>query len=111
MLVRRLSHVLLACVPLCAWAQQSAAPAPPTPSLDERMQDLERRQRHLEEELKRKDAEIQQMKIAPAKPVGDGATVPGPPPASFSIEVRSPSPVARGAAIPSDPLPAADVAG
>jgi hypothetical protein len=98
MLVRRLSYVLLACVPLCARAQQSTAPVPPTPSMEQRMQDLERRQRELEEELKRKDAEIQQMKNSPAKPAEGGAAVPNPPPAG------------AGKAIP-DPLPAADVAG
>jgi hypothetical protein len=90
---------MLACVPLCAWAQQSTAPVPPTPSMEQRMQDLEGRQRELEEELKRKDAEIQQMKTSPAKPAGDGTAVPNPPPAS------------GGTAIPPDPLPAADVGG
>lgn len=99
MLVRRLSYVLLACVPLCAWAQQSTAPVPPTPSLEERMQDLERRQRELEEELKRKDAEIQQLKTPSAQPAGGSAAVPHPPPAG------------GGTAIPPDPLPAADVGG
>jgi hypothetical protein len=62
------------------------------------MQDLERRQRRLEEELRRKDAEIRQMKISPAKPSGDTA-------------VPNPSPAGGGKAIPADPLPAADVGG
>ncbi len=111
MLVRRLSHVLLACVPLCAWAQQSTAPAAPTPSMEERMQDLERRQRQLEEELKRKDAEIQQMKTSPAKPAEGATAVPNPPPPGGSAEVPNlPPPTAR-TTIPPDPLPAADVAG
>lgn len=63
------------------------------------MQDLERRQRELEEELKRKDAEIQQLKTPSAQPASGGAAVPNPPPAG------------GGAAIPPDPLPAAAVAG
>lgn len=90
---------IVAYLPWCAMAQQSAAPAPATPSLEERMQRMETRQQELEEELKRKDAEIQQMKTSPTKPTGDGAAVPKPPPPGGA------------AAIPPDPLPAAAVAG
>src|ERR1700722_15712706 len=109
MLVPRLFHVLLACVPLCAWAQQSTAPAPPTPSMEERMQDLERRQRQLEEELKRKDAEIQKMKPSPQNPAGGGTEVPTPPPAGGGAEVLNPPLAGGGKAIPPDPLPADNV--
>ena len=75
------------------------------------MQNLERRQRELEEELKRKDAEIQQMKTSPAKPAEGGVAVPNPPAAGGSAAVPNlPPPAGARPAIP-DPLPAADVGG
>ncbi len=95
----KLLCTVVACLPWCAMAQQSAAQAPAPPSLEERMQRMEQRQQELEEELKRKDAEIQQLKTPSAQPASGGAAVPNPPPAG------------GGAAIPPDPLPAAAVAG
>ena len=75
----KLLCTMVACLPWCAMAQQNPAGRAP-PSLEERMQRMEQRQQELEEELKRKDAEIQQLKTSPAKPAGGSAAVPNPPP-------------------------------
>lgn len=71
------SVVLLAFLsfPLLASAQTSTAPNAPS-STEERLKRLEQRQQQLEDELKQKDAEIQQLKNAQAQPAAGGAAAP-----------------------------------
>jgi hypothetical protein len=74
--------LLLAMLPLAAFGQ---APSPAgTDSVEQRLQRLEQRQQELEDELKRKDAEIEQLKSTSAQPPAVNPVVASPPAAAPS---------------------------
>ena len=94
--------VLSACilVPILAAAQTSATPTAPS-STEERLRRLEQRQQQLEDELKQKDAEIQQLKNAQAQPAAGAAAAP-----SAAVESKTETPTAEEPrlAVPSTPV-------
>ena len=100
-----LAGFLGASLPLAALCQ--SAPAAGTETVEQRLQRLEQRQQQLEDELKRRDAEIQQLKNPPVPsaaaspavvgPVAPAATVANPPAAVPGGTVSADSTAANAA--------------
>jgi hypothetical protein len=76
--------------PLVAAAQSSTSPNAPS-STEERLKRLEQRQQQLEDELKQKDAEIQQLKNAQAPAAGAAAAPSAPTQAAGAAPTAAPA--------------------
>ncbi|HXR35626.1 MAG TPA: hypothetical protein VN754_06740 [Candidatus Binataceae bacterium] len=86
--------------PILAAAQTPTAPNPPS-STEERLRRLEQRQQQLEDELRQKDAEIQQLKNAQAQPAAGAAAAP-----SVAVESKTETPTAEQPNLPAPSTPA-----
>ena len=97
--VRGLAALFATTLPLAALGQ-TASPAG-TDTVEQRLQRLEQRQQELEDELKRKDAEIEQLKSTSAQPTVVSPVVANPPAAApgatVSTEASQERPPAVGA--------------
>ncbi len=91
-LMRQAVCLALLSLPVAAGAQSAPAPTS-SDTLEQRLERLEKRQQQLEDELKKKDAEIQALKSQPGTPGAAAAP-------AVAAQGGSPAPAAAAAAAP-----------